>query len=91
MTTNSINWHGDNNRRPRVIISISDFDFSKKSVEVLVGSPLEFRLSSGVPLHAEHILEGKSSNANLCFQSPLMQVHPIKLKLKFNVQILLCI
>jgi hypothetical protein len=55
-------------------IIIQDFQFLISSITVAVGDSVEFKLSSSVPLHAEHIIYGISSISSLCFETPLLQV-----------------
>lgn len=56
-------------------IIIQDFQFLISSITIAVGDSIEFKLSSSVPLHAEHIIYGISSINSLCFESPLLQVY----------------
>ena len=63
-------------KRPEkiAIITINDYDFDIHQCTLYVGNILEFKLGIDVPLHAEHIIEGRSMNAALNFISPLLQV-----------------
>ena len=60
------------------IISIKDFDFDTVHLDVRLGDIVEFRLSSTVPLHAEHVIYGSSEIQQLCFESPLLQIHELE-------------
>lgn len=58
------------------VVIISDYDFSRRNIVVHVDTPVEFRLHPrDVPLHVEHVLEGRSMQEQLCFVSPILQ-HP---------------
>ena len=61
--------------RTRRTIYIRDYEFDSPHVAIFVDTPLEFRLSKDVPLHAEHMLVGHSgADGEQCFESPLLQV-----------------
>ena len=58
------------------VVVIRDYDFSRRNIIVHVNTPIEFRLhDQDVPLHVEHVLEGRSLERDLCFLSPILQ-HP---------------
>lgn len=58
------------------VVVISDYDFSRRNIVIHVNTPVEFRLHPhDVPLHVEHVLEGRSMQEELCFVSPILQ-HP---------------
>lgn len=60
---------------PPKIVTIQDYSFSSPNFTVFAGQTILFSLSSDVPLHVEHVLEGScEENAELCFVSPLLQV-----------------
>lgn len=59
---------------PAKVVLIEDFAFQFEVVEVVVGQPVEFRLTQLVPAHAEHELCGTSTIKALNFVSPLLQV-----------------
>ena len=54
------------------IITIKDYDFLVKSLYIVLGETVEFRLASDVPLHAEHQLIGDSDTPLLRFESTLL-------------------
>jgi plastocyanin len=54
------------------IIIIKDYDFLVKTLYLVIGETVEFRLASDVPLHAEHQLQGESDIPSLRFESPLL-------------------
>ena len=54
------------------IITIKDYDFLVKSLYIVLGETVEFRLASDVPLHAEHQLIGDSDAPLLRFESLLL-------------------
>jgi hypothetical protein len=57
------------------IVTIEDYDFSLRSISVFVGDTIEFSLSSTVPGHVEHVLEGRcASRPELDFVSEVLQV-----------------
>lgn len=55
-------------------VNIKDFDFDKVEIDIELGDAVEFKLSSSVPLHAEHIVYGTSDIKELRFESPMLQV-----------------
>lgn len=61
---------------PPKVVSIQDYSFSSASVSVFAGQSVLFLLSSAVPEHVEHVLEGScDDNSELCFVSPILQVN----------------
>jgi hypothetical protein len=57
------------------VVEIRDYDFDRRNIIIPAGAPVEFRLHpKDVPLHVEHVLEGRSICAELCFTSPILQV-----------------
>ena len=69
-------------QRFRVIIIIQDYDFDRRNVIVPAQAPVEFRLQDDVPLHVEHVLEGRSVCTELCFTSPILQL-PLSRRYEF--------
>lgn len=74
---------------PRIIvITIEDFSFGQSEIVAAVGDVLLFKLTDAVPFHAEHLLHGESDVAELCFESPVLQVtccqHQFLPRLAFN-------
>ena len=59
---------------PVTIVEIEDYAFNISHVEIKENQSILFRLSKEVPLHAEHLLFGESSNRDLKFEAPLLQV-----------------
>lgn len=57
------------------LVLIEDYAFSVTTMAVVVGQWIEFRLAEDVPAHAEHEICGISTIKQLCFESPLLQVH----------------
>ncbi len=56
-------------------VLIQDYEFSHRTVTVVLGQMVEFKLSDDVPEHVEHFLEGTcSTNEKLNFTSGLLQV-----------------
>lgn len=60
--------------RYKEIISISDYDFSRRNIIIRVGAPIEFILDPSTPSHVEHVLEGRSVHSQLCFMSEILQL-----------------
>lgn len=57
------------------VIEIRDYDFDRRNIIVPAGVPIDFCLHpEDVPLHVEHVLEGRSLCPDLCFTSPILQV-----------------
>lgn len=69
------------------VIEIRDYDFDRRNIIVPAGAPVEFRLHpQDVPLHVEHVLEGRSISAELCFISPILQVWRLLIQLSQSFQ-----
>jgi hypothetical protein len=60
--------------RYKEIVSISDYDFSRRNIIIRVGAPIEFILDPSTPSHVEHVLEGRSVHSELCFMSEILQL-----------------
>jgi hypothetical protein len=55
-------------------ILIQNFDFVTHHLKVYVGDKIRIRLGNSVPVHAEHVIYGKSDAKQLCFESTVLQV-----------------
>jgi hypothetical protein len=62
------------NSKSKIIVLISGYEFTVDFVKLWQHQSIEFCLGRDVPLHAEHLLVGKSEKLSLNFISPLLQV-----------------
>ena len=54
------------------VVTIRDYEFDTSCATVYAGDIVDFVLSPEVPLHAEHVLEGMSTNRQLAFVSGVL-------------------